>query len=91
VLGTQAPATTEGAATGTAPAQEKTDPTKKLLEGLIGDKKKTAQPPADGATAPAPAPATAPSTTKEAAPPPKEPAKKEDSVEDALKGLLKGL
>ncbi|MEZ5445097.1 MAG: AsmA family protein [Gammaproteobacteria bacterium] len=95
VLGTQAPATTEGAATGTAPAQEKTDPTKKLLEGLIGDKKKTAQPPADEATAPAPAkpaaPEAAPSTTKEAAPPPKEPAKKEDSVEDALKGLLKGL
>lgn len=97
VLGTQAPATPEGAATGTAPAQEKTDPTKKLLEGLIGDKKKSAQPPADAAAAPAPAPAkpaapeSAPSTTEKAAPPPKEPAKKEDSVEDALKGLLKGL
>lgn len=97
VLGTQAPAATDGAATGAAPAQEKTDPTKELLEGLIGEKKKAAPAPADGATAPAPAPAepaapkTAPSKAKKAAPPPKEPAKKEDSVEDALKGLLKGL
>lgn len=94
VLGTQAPTAAGDAATGAAPAQEKTDPTKELLEGLIGDKKKSAPPPADGAAAPAPAPAapkTAPSTAKKAAPPPKKPAKKEDSVEDALKGLLKGL